>query len=243
FVSGPPPPAPTAASVSPPSGSGASQTFALQYADALGATDLNSVWVWITANFTPATPSNTCLVEYVRNTNLLYLYNDAGTGWLPPATLGSAGTLSNSQCSLYLATATVTTSGTNLTLNLPVTFTTAYAGVKTTFMYAWGSSAVSGWRTMGSWTVPAPSASPTTVSVTPSSGSGLQQTFALQYADPQGAADLTSAWVWITANFTPATPSNTCLVEYVRNTTLLYLTYSTRQVLDGVAGVKFAVIQ
>jgi hypothetical protein len=40
--------------------------------------------------------------------------------------------------------ATVTTSGTNLTVSLPVTFTAAYAGAKTTYMYAAGSSANSG---------------------------------------------------------------------------------------------------
>jgi hypothetical protein len=214
---------PTTVSVTPSSGSGLQQTFALQYADPLGAADLMSVWAWIAVGFNPAAPSNSCLVEYVRNTNLLYLYNDAGTTWVSPATLGSAGTLSNSQCSLNLAAATVTTSGTNLTLNLPVTFTAAYAGAKNTYMYAAGSSANSGWQTMGGWTVLATSILPTTVSVTPSGGLGLQQAFALQYADPLGAADLTSVWVWITANFTPATPSNTCLVEYVRNTNLLYL--------------------
>jgi uncharacterized repeat protein (TIGR01451 family) len=210
---------PTTVSVTPSSGSGLQQTFALQYADPLGATDLTSVWVWITANFNPALPS--CLLEYARAANQLYLYNDAGTGWLAPATPGAAGTLSNSQCSINMAATTVTTSGTNLTLSLPVTFTTAYAGAKTTYMYAGGSNANSGWQTMGSWTAPAISTPPTTVSVTPSSGSGLQQTFAFQYANPLGATDLTSAWVWITANFNPAVPS--CLLEYARAANQLYL--------------------
>jgi trimeric autotransporter adhesin len=209
----------TAASVSPSSGSGASQTFALQYADPLGATDLSSVWVWITASFGPL--SNTCLLEYATAANQLYLYNDAGTGWLSPATVGAAGTLGNSQCSINTAASSVTKSGTNLTLNLPMTFTAAYAGAKTTFMYAGGSIANSGWQTMGTWTVPAASGPPSTVSVAPSSGSGLQQTFALQYADPLGATDLSSVWVWITASFGPL--SNTCLLEYATAANQLYL--------------------
>ena len=144
---------PTTVSVTPSSGSGLQQTFALQYADPLGATDLSSVWVWITASFGPL--SNTCLIEYASAANQLYLYNDAGTGWLSPATVGAAGTLSNSQCSINMAAASVTKSGTNLTLNLPMTFTAAYAGAKTTYMYAGGSIAASGWQTMGTWTVPA----------------------------------------------------------------------------------------
>jgi hypothetical protein len=143
---------PTTVSVTPSSGSGLQQTFALQYADPLGATDLSSVWAWITSSFGPL--SNTCLIEYAPVANQLYLYNDAGTGWLSPATVGAAGTLSNSQCSINMASASVTTLGTNLTLNLPVTFTPAYAGAKNTYMYAGGSSANSGWQTMGTWTVP-----------------------------------------------------------------------------------------
>jgi hypothetical protein len=75
--------------VTPSSGSGLQQTFALQYADPLGATDLTSVWVWITSNFNPAAPS--CLIEYARAAKQLYLYNDAGTGWLVPATPGRHG--------------------------------------------------------------------------------------------------------------------------------------------------------
>jgi hypothetical protein len=215
--------APTTVTAAPSSGSGLQQTFALQYADPLGAADLATVWVWITSNFDPAAPSNSCLVYYAPATNQLFLFNNAGTAWLAPATLGAAGTLSNSQCSMGVAAATVTSSGANLTLNLPVTFTTAYAGTKTTYMYAAGSSAGSGWQTMGSWTAPATSTLPTTVSVTPSSGSGLQQTFALQYADSLGATDLATVWVWITANFNPATPSNSCLVYYARATNQLFL--------------------
>jgi hypothetical protein len=112
------------------------------------------VWVWITSNFNPASPANSCLAHYNSATNQLFLFNDAGTAELAPVTLGGAGTLSNSQCSIGVAAATVSTSGNNLTLNLPVTFTAAYTGAKTTYMFAAGSSASSGWQTIGSWTVP-----------------------------------------------------------------------------------------
>jgi hypothetical protein len=37
-------------------------------------------------------------------------------------------------------------------LNLPVTFTAAYTGAKTTYMFAAGSTAASGWVAMGTWT-------------------------------------------------------------------------------------------
>ena len=127
----------------------------MQYADPLGATDLTSVWVWITGNFNSVSVASTCLINYARGTNQLFLYNDAGTGG-SSAALGATVTLSNSQCSINAQAATViTTPGTVLTLYLPVTFTTAtYAGAMTTYMYAAGSNAASGWQTMGSWTVP-----------------------------------------------------------------------------------------
>jgi hypothetical protein len=96
--------------------------------------------------------SNTCLLEYARAANQLYLFNDAGTGWLAPATVGAAGTLSNSQCSISMAAANVTTSGTNLTLSLPMMFPAAFAGAKITYMYDGGSIANSGWQPMGTWT-------------------------------------------------------------------------------------------
>jgi uncharacterized repeat protein (TIGR01451 family) len=214
---------PAPVSVTPNSGTGAQQTFALQYADPVGAADLTTVWVWITSNFNPASPANSCLAHYNSATNQLFLFNDAGTAELSPVTLGGAGTLSNSQCSIGVAAATVSTSGNNLTLNLPVTFTTAYAGAKTTYMYAAGSTAASGWQATGSWTVPGTAAAVTTVSVTPSSGSGLAPTFALVYGDTLGTADLTSVWVWITSNFNPAAPANSCLAHYSPATNQLFL--------------------
>jgi len=146
----PPTLGPSTISVTPGSGSGAQQTFALQYGDSLGVTDLTSVWVWITGNYSTGSVANTCLVNYARATNQIFLYNDAGTGGTSAA-LGVAGTLSNSQCSINAGAATVTTSGTNLTLNLPVTFTAAYAGAKSVYMYAAGSTANTGWQTMAAW--------------------------------------------------------------------------------------------
>jgi Beta-propeller repeat len=54
---------------------------------------------------------------------------------------------------------------------------------------------------------------PTAVSASPSSGSGLNQTFTLQYSDTAGAASLQLAWVYFTASL--ANPdSQSCLLYY-----------------------------
>ena len=164
--------------------------------------------------------SNSCLLEYATAANQLYLYNDAGTAWLTPATVGAAGTLSNSQCSINMAAATVTKSGTNLTLNLPVTFTAAYAGAKTTYMYAGGSIANSGWQTMGSWTVAAISQPPQAVSVSPSSGSGPSQLFSFVFSDPNGYSSIVSTQLDLN---TGLSPTHACYLYFAVGSNLIYL--------------------
>jgi hypothetical protein len=212
----------TTVSITPNSGSGVQQTFALQYADSLGVTDLATVWFWITSNFSGSS-ANSCLLYYARAANQIFLLNDAGTVWSPPVAPGAAVTLANSQCSMNAAQASVTTSGTNLTLNLPMTFTAAYAGMKSTYMYALGSSANSAWQAKGTWTVPATVAAVSTVSVTPNSGTGMQQAFALQYADSLGATDLATVWFWITSNFNAGSSANSCLLYYARAANQIFL--------------------
>jgi len=141
----------TALGVTPSGGTGATQLFALQYSDSLGATDLRSVAVLFSASL--GASSNHCIVNYDRGAGTLYLKNDSGTWWMP-ASLGGSGTLQNSQCAIALGGSGVSTSGTALTLNLAMSFKAAYAGTKNIYMYAAGSSADSGWQARGTWTVP-----------------------------------------------------------------------------------------
>jgi hypothetical protein len=203
---------PAANSVAPNSGSGASQTFSLQYSDSAGGTSLQSVWAYF--NATLANPaSNSCLLYYNSASNQINLLNDATTAWLS-ATLGAAATLQNSQCSLHVATATVAPSGNTLTLNLTVTFLPAFTGSKNIYLHAVDVSGDnSGWQQLGSWTVTSTAGTPSTVSVSPSSGSGASQTFALQYSDTAGASSLTQVWAYF--NATLANPaSSACMVDY-----------------------------
>src|SRR5204862_70880 len=138
----------------------------------------------------------TCVVYYEPATDRVYLTNDAGSLWLS-GLRGSAGTLQNSQCAISLSATDVTAGGNTLTLNLAVSFKPAFAGSKWVFMYAAGSGgANSDWQARGTWTVTA--AVVTVGAVTPASGSGAAQTFALQYSDSAGFADLATTWVWFT---------------------------------------------
>jgi hypothetical protein len=230
-------PAPTADSVSPSSGSGATQTFQLRYSNATGAAGLTTAWVWFNATFA-STSANSCLAYYDSIQSRLFLINNAGTTWAS-AVLPSAGTLQNSQCSISLGGSSVATSGNTLTLSLAATFSGSFAGAKNVYLYAENAAgANSGWQTRGTFTVeggtsapppsepppppPPPAAGVAAVAATPSSGTGSVQTFALQYSDASGAASLSTAWVWFNATFA-STSANSCLVYYDRPAHRLYL--------------------
>jgi hypothetical protein len=203
---------PSTVSVSPSSGSGASQTFAFQYSDTAGASSLTQVWAYF--NATLANPAaSACMLYYNASNNQINLLGDNATTWMP-ATLGSATTLKNSQCSINVATATMASSGNTLTLNLTVSFQPAFAGAKNVYLHAVDAGGnASGWDERGSWTVTSTAGTPSTVSVSPNSGSGAAQAFTLQYSDTAGAANLQQVWAYFNASLAnPA--SNACLLYY-----------------------------
>ena len=156
---------PSVSGVSPSSGSGSSQTFAFRFSDPQGAADLSSVSVLI--NSSTATTS-ACAVTYNPAANTLALLTDAGAA--PSTTIApGSGSQQNSQCTLSGTGSSVSKSGNVLTLNLALTFQTAFAGSWNIYAQATNPYGSTGWVQSGSWTVPAPSG-PTPVSVTPSSG-------------------------------------------------------------------------
>ena len=205
----------TAVSVTPASGSGLQQTFSFRYSDTAGVGDISQLSVWVNSGST----ASSCLLVWNRASNALNLYNDAGSGWLPAAQLGASGTLSNSQCSVNAAASNASLSGTDAVLTLAMSFTSSFDGTKNVALYGLGSSANSGWQTLGTWSVPAPSVGITAVSVTPASGSGMQQTFSFRYSDTAGVGDIVQLWVWVNSGST----ANSCLLLWDRASNALNL--------------------
>ena len=138
----------TPVSATPNSGTGSSQTFAFLFSAPAGYASIVSASMIIGSG-----SAGTCSFYYARASNTIYLSNDASTGWLAPATLGSSATLQNSQCSLNLAASSAVGSGSNLTVNLALTFKPAYAGSKSISMEVYNGSD-SGWFQRGTWIVP-----------------------------------------------------------------------------------------
>jgi hypothetical protein len=211
------PPAP--ASVTPNSGSGSSQTFAFAFTDPNGTADISSTQMDIGATLSA---TGACYFYYARGSNALYLANNAGA-WQGPLTVGSAGTLQNSQCTVNAGTSSVSASGNTLTLSLALTFTAAFFGAKNIYMEEQNATEHSGWSAQGAWTAASGGESaspPIPVSVAPSTGSGSSQTFAFAFSDPNGAADISSAQLDIGATLSA---TRACYLYYSRGANAIYL--------------------
>ena len=189
---------PAVVSVTPSSGQGSSQAFALVVSDPLGASDLATVQLFF--NTSTAT-SGACIVTYIAQQGSLGLTNDAGTGYAGYVTPGQAATVSNSQCTLNGSGSSIQTSGNSLTMTVNLQFASAFASlggsaVKTIYalpVNAAGQGPAGGLASFGTWTIPQTTPLPPSVgSLTPSSGQGASQSFVLTVSDAAGANDLAS---------------------------------------------------
>ena len=217
---------PATVSVTPGSGTGTTQTFAFTYSDSRGYGSIVMAQVLINTSF--ATP-NGCFLYFNRSANSVFLTNDAGTSWQGPVTLGTSGTLQNSQCTVSGSGSSATGTGNTLTLNLALTFKSAFAGSKKIYMEVNDATGDSGWQQRGTWTVPA-SLLPSTISVSPSSGSGTTQTFAFTFSDPSGYASVVAAQMLFNTSF--ATPSS-CFLYLNRAASAIYLASDAGTVWQG----------
>ncbi|MCW5978184.1 MAG: hypothetical protein KIT09_08905 [Bryobacteraceae bacterium] len=208
---------PANVSVSPSSGSGVTQVFQFVYSDSKGFDNIANAYMLVNG---AASYPNGCFVQYMASQNSLYLRNDASTAWMGPVAVGSGGGLNNNQCTVNTGSSSVSGSGNNLIVNVSLTFATKFTGQKTIYMFASNKDGLSGTlEAKGTWT-PFQQQPPAAVSVTPSAGAGLNQTFQLAYSDPDGFNDIAQAFVLFN---TSTAQANACYVRYVRSGNQLYL--------------------
>jgi trimeric autotransporter adhesin len=213
------PPSTLTLSLTPSSGTGQSAVFTIVVTDPSGAADLNQVHLLVNS---AQSGVGACYVYYSPLAKLLYLRNDANSGWLTPSLPpGSSGTVAGSQCTLNASSSTVSVSGNNLTLNVSVTFASSVLGTRKVYSYAGGVSGLNtGWLNTGSWTPSASAGPPTVVSLTPSSGSGQSVVFSAVVSDPYGAADLNQVRLLVNSGVNGV---GACYVYYSPQAKLLYL--------------------
>ncbi|MBI5281418.1 MAG: SBBP repeat-containing protein [Candidatus Solibacter usitatus] len=211
--------APSAQSVSPPSGSGPGGIFTLTLSDLNGGADISAGRLLFN---TQAVDAAGCSLRADRSVNRVLLADDSGAVWAAGIP-GDPGYLENSQCRLRLAGTSIAVAGNSLVFVADVTFKSAFSGARTIYGAATDSQgAQSGWTTLGAWTVSIPTANqpPSAVSVAPSAGSGAAQVFTFTFTDVNGAADIAVLRVLINAQQSAA---GGCYFAWDRTTGVIWL--------------------
>ena len=197
-------------SVTPASGSGKVRTFSFGFAGNVNVSDAQLL-------VGPLTSSSSCYFYFSRAARQVWLASDGGVWQQPPVTLPGTGVVQNSQCSLDVAASSVTDTGSNVTVNLALSFKPAFAGWRDIWMLGQNGAWSGGWENKGTWMVPS---DPTADWVTPASGGGMAQTFTFTYSNAAGASQVT----WVEAVVGPAlSGQNSCYVGYLPQTHQLVL--------------------
>src|SRR5581483_3755389 len=187
------------------------------FKDAAGYARLSSVYGIFQ---TSVNVRNACYFKYTVASNTMALLDDGVLVYSTAVSPGSATTLQNSQCVIGGSAWSVTAVGDTLTLNVPVTFKPAFAGVKNTYLFAQDTTGqVTGWQVKGTWTVTTNFVISTDF-VSPSSGSGASSTFMFSYKDSGGYDRI--GWVYglFQGQFAVA---NGCMWQYVASSHTLWL--------------------
>jgi hypothetical protein len=155
-VPGSAPTGPSVTGVTPGNSKSLTQTYIFNFADTNGWQDLAVLNILVNSAIDGR---HACYIAYVpagASTGAVDLVDDAGDAGGPYSAfmIPGTGTASNSQCSIAGTGATVTASGNNLTLTLPITFTTAFAGNQIVFLAARSNTQNSGWQAVGTVQVP-----------------------------------------------------------------------------------------
>jgi hypothetical protein len=182
-------------SVTPNSGTAATQTFTGVFSDVGGYQHIQ--WVQMLFAVTPSGGGvSYCFVHYDVQGNGLWLFGDDVGFFVGPITPGTASNkLQGTLCAINSAASSVTGSGNNLTLNVNLVFKSAAVRK----IYARAQNLPFGftteWIQQGTWNLTATALG--AMSVSPSSGTttnGSSQTFTLTYPDPAGFAGAAFGW-------------------------------------------------
>lgn len=189
-----------ALSVAPASGSGTTQAFTFSFADTTGFRSLSVVDVLIN---NVLDGRHACYIAFIPNgasSGTVLLVDDAGEAGGPFQSLSipGGGAVSNGQCSVTGAGSTVSASGTNLVLTLPITFSAAFGGNRVVYAAAQETTNNSGWQTLGTWGVPGPAAvGPAVVGMIPAHSSAPSNTYTFTFTDTNGWQDIAVADVLV----------------------------------------------
>ena len=142
--------APTADSMSPSSGTGATPSFFFTVSDSSSAANITGIAMLLTSG-APSNIVNACYMVYNRNIGTIGLYDDSATV-LNTKPIGSSAVLDNSYC--WARYTLMTTSGNSVVFQVNMQFKAAFSGTKSVYLKAIEPATDSGWVQRGTWTIP-----------------------------------------------------------------------------------------
>lgn len=228
--------APGTVSITPSSGAGRNQVFTIVYADADGFRDIQFSRMLIAGRLNGA---GACYLHYEPAGNRIYLHDDAATAVYGPLILGTAGNISNSQCTIRGADSSLATSGNTVTVNLSVAFTSTFTGTKNFYSLVVDRRNLTvSWEVKGVWTPVESNLPPTVQAVTPGTGSGASGVFSFGFTDPNGYQDLQFVRILTNSSFFGV---NSCYLHFDTITSRLFLhsddlTTAVGPLTPGIAG-------
>jgi hypothetical protein len=199
---------PVANSVSPSSGTGASQRYSFAVSDQGGASFITGLAALISSSLNTL---DACYVVYDRTAGTISLAYDNPNNGASPVTPGGAQVVSNGQCTLNASDSTVVIGVTSIVVTVDLTFNANFFGAKSTYLDAIEPGFTSGWVTVGSWNVTG--GAPVANSVSPASGSGLTPTFTFTVSDSTSSANISGMSMLVTSG-SPANTATACYLVY-----------------------------
>ncbi|HYW47781.1 MAG TPA: hypothetical protein VE959_33240 [Bryobacteraceae bacterium] len=126
--------------------------FLFDYSDTKGFADLGVENILVNSSLDGR---HACYLAISRPGNVLYLVNDNGDALLPGQSLGGAGSVNNSQCTVTWGSAPVNGGGNSLALTLSIAFSAAFGGNRVIYVAARDVNEANNtdWHAMGTWTV------------------------------------------------------------------------------------------
>ncbi len=181
---------PSTGSFSPNTGSGSTASFTASFTDVDGGSDIQVARLLIS---TSDSSVGACSIHLDRIGGHLILLNDAATGAVPLARLGTQDVAENSQCRVHMEGTSVSVSEDTLTVRFQLAFKTGFAGDKRVYTAVSDLAGTGTWWVQGgAWTVtPAvPNAPPVTGTLSPNASSGSAALFTATFTDVNGGADI-----------------------------------------------------
>ena len=223
----PPPSLPDVVSLTPSSGTGASGTFTATFRHPGGISKhyLGYILFLPTPNVVSFLAQGSCLIEYNRISNGMRLIDNPGTGWLGPLegvpVAPSTAPLSNNACTVNVAGTSVSLSGTDMIISVPVTFNAA-AVTQVVGTFIQENDVNGNWtdfRQFGNWIVAgAPTKpGPFVVGATPTSGAGSASTFAVTVGHTSGTPTISDVHIRFNTAIVGGAP---CHAVYFANNTI-----------------------